>query len=95
MEVATGKHNHPLIPTLFHFFPHAAKICPSLGQCQEKKSQKRKIFPENTAAGGGVPGKRESGDRGPLFSGVPGGWWWPPARERVEGDKADYVIISI
>jgi hypothetical protein len=31
VEVATGEHGSPSIPTLYHFFPHVAKICPFLG----------------------------------------------------------------
>jgi hypothetical protein len=54
MEVATGKHGSPLIPTLFHFFPHAAKISPFLGYCQEKKAQGNQKI---SLASGVIPGK--------------------------------------
>jgi hypothetical protein len=46
MEITTGEHHAPpLSPTIFHFFPHGAKIRPLLGKCQEKKNKKKEKNP--------------------------------------------------
>jgi hypothetical protein len=61
MEIAPGEHHTPpLSPTIFHFFPHVAKIRPSSGICQEKKEQKRKKSTiKNLPAGCWVLGREE------------------------------------
>jgi hypothetical protein len=71
MEVATGEHNLPLIPTICHFFPHGAKISHSIGKCQEKILKKKKNIPRETFAGRGVAGKSGDSESWTPFSGGP------------------------
>jgi hypothetical protein len=44
---------------MLHFFPHGAKIRPFSGKCQEKKEQKKTIFPEKISGRVLNSGKKE------------------------------------
>jgi hypothetical protein len=95
VEVATGKHDPPLIPTIFHFFPHGPKIRPLSGICQEKKNKKRKSPQKKSLAEHGFAGRRrEVGSWNPASGGVGAGLGCKTNTRESVADGTDYVTIS-